>query len=202
MLYDESKLDKPIVSGDVEAVRRLLACSTTDPSEYYNLALWLAVEHRHEDIVRMLLADPRVDPSARSGFIVHEAIRKRAIGICLLLVRHPLFDVTTNRQGAIFWAADYDVAEIVQVLLEDPRLDAAEAIKQARGMSLRIMAAHGTWGIFGNRQMYEKYHPDVVQEYDAILAQALTMAWVAEQLITWKDLVWPMSDRIKASFII
>ncbi len=203
MLYDEFMLDKPIVSGDLQSVCRLLVCSTTDPSEHYNLALWLAVEHRHEDIVRVLLADSRVDPNARRGFIVHEAIRKRMINICLLLVTHPLFDVTNDRQGAIFWAADYDVAEVVQVLLEDPRVDVTEdVIRSATGKSRRLLVAHDKWGVSTQRKLYEKYYPDVVQEYDALLAQALTMAWLAEQVITWKDLVWPLSDRIKASFII
>ena len=201
-MLDSSDLDQAVVSGCVESVRKLLSCSTTNPSSSYNSALWHSVDRRNVDIVKALLADPRVDPNDRRGFIMYEAIRQRMIEISLLLVTHPRFDPACDRHGAIFWAADYDVAEVVRVLLDDPRVDATGAIEQATGTSRLIMAAHDTWGICNHRALYEKWHPLIVEEYDAMLSRSYTMAFVAKQLPTWSDAVEPVAKRLKASFIL
>jgi hypothetical protein len=173
-----------------------------DPSFEHNFSLYHAVESGHLDVVKLLLGDPRVNPNDRNGFIVATAMRNRHIEVALCLVTHPRTDPTIDDQGVIFWAADYNLPDVVRVLLEDPRVVVyGDTIQYATGESRKLLVAHDKWGVSSQRKVYEEYHPDVVQEYDAILAQALTMAWLAEQVITWKDMVWPMSDRIKASFI-
>lgn len=195
-------LDAASCWGTVETVKICLAHPDVDPSWQRNIALYHAVESSHLEVVKLLLADPRVNPNDRNGFIVAEAMRKRRVDIALCLVTHPRTDPTIDDQGAIFWAADYDLHAVVRVLLEDPRVEVnKDTIEHATGQSRKLLAAHSKWGILRKRALYEIYHPAVVREYDATFAQALTMAWVAEQVITWKDLVWPLSDRIKASFI-
>lgn len=195
-------LDAASCWGCVETVRVCLTHPDVDASFQHNISLYHAVESGHIEVVKLLLADPRVNPSDRNGFIVAEAMRKRRVDIALCLVTHPRTDPTIDDQGAIFWAADYNLQDVVRVLLEDPRVEVnKDTIEHATGQSRKLLAAHSKWGILRKRALYEIYHPAIVQEYDAILAQALTMAWLAEQVNTWKDLVWPLSDRIKAFFI-
>lgn len=38
-------------------------------------------------------------------------------------------------------------------------------------------------------------------EFEAIRVQVRTIEWIGEQIPPWKDLVWPMSDRMWAFFI-
>lgn len=188
--------------GNAHLVKMCLAYPAIDPSCFHNRPLLRAVEHGHLEVVKLLLADPRVNPNDRNGFIVATAMRNRHVNVALCLVTNPRTDPTLDDQGAIFWAADYNLPDVVRVLLEDPRVEVnKDTIEHATGQSRKLLAAHSKWGISRKRALYEIYHPKIVEEYDAILAQALTMAWLAEQVITWKDLVWPLSDRIKASFI-
>jgi hypothetical protein len=189
--------------GNAHLVKMCLACPAIDPSSLHNRPLLRAVEHGHLEVVKLLLADPRVNPNDRNGFIVATAMRNRHVNVALCLITHPRTDPTLDIQGAIFWAADYNLPDLVRVLLEDPRVFVLEdTIRHAAGESRKLLVAHEKWGVSSQRLLYEEYHWGVVQEYDATLAQALTVAWLAEQVIIWRDLVWPMSDRIKASFII
>lgn len=197
-----SSLVEAVDQNDVVSVAKLLLCQTVDPSWNHNAALLCATMNGNAEIVKRLLEDPRVDPNDRNGFIVQEAIRHRDINVSLALVAHPRTDVTIDDQGAIFWAADYDVSEVVRVLLEDPRVNAMGAVEHAKGKSMRIMAAHDVWGIRNHRALYEKWHPLIVEEYDAMLSRSYTMAFVAKQLPTWSDTVEPVAKRLKASFIL
>lgn len=188
--------------GIARVVQRLLLNPNIDPSCQNNAPLHLAAESGHLEVVKLLLADPRVDPNDRNGFIVSTAARARHIDVAMCLVTHPRTDPTIGERRAIFWATAYDLPEVVKVLLEDPRVVVdKDTIRYAAGKSRKPLVAHDKWGVSRQRELYEKYHSGIVQEYDAILARALTMAWVAKQLPTWGDLVWPMSDRLKASFI-
>lgn len=196
-------LDAASCWGSVETVQICLAHPGVDPSFEHNISLYHAVESGHLEVVKLLLADPRVNSNDRNGFIVATAIRERHVDVATCLVTHAHTDPTIDDQGAIFWAADYDLHAVVRVLLEDPRVEVnKDTIEHATGQSRKLLAAHDKWGVTSQRKLYEEYHSAIVQEYDAILAQALTMAWVAKQLPTWMDLVWPMSDRLKASFFI
>jgi len=209
-----SSLVEAVEQNDVVSVAKLLLCQTVDPSWNYNAALLCATMNGNAEIVKRLLKDPRVNPSDRNGFITYEAIRRRHVDIGLMFITHPRTDVTLDDQGAIYWASDYNVAEVVRLLLEDPRVDATKAIECATGKSRRIMAAHDIWGIRNHRALHEKWHPEIVEEYDLVVSQGVTMAFVARGirasedarnvsvLPPWSDTVEPMAKRLKASFIL
>jgi hypothetical protein len=195
-------LSKFAAQGDSRAVLACLAHPNVDPTWKNNQALHRAVVNNYLDIVKMLLADPRVDVNDSKNNALTAAIRTGRSTVALYLLKHPRTNPRIHDDSLVFWAAGCDLSEVLRVLLEDPRVVVDESIiHRALGRSRRLLVAHDKWGVSTQRKLYEKYYPAVVQEYDAILSQALTMAWVAEQLIAWKDLVWPLSDRMWAFFI-
>jgi Ankyrin repeats (3 copies) len=73
------------------------------------------------DIVRMLLADPRVDPSACNA-IAWASENGNAATVKLLLA-NPRVDPSASNQEAIRWASGRGHTEIIRMLLADPRID-------------------------------------------------------------------------------
>lgn len=199
-VYDETLLFAAARHGREQLVRVLLENPLIDPSLAHNEALFVAVSHEHAGVVKLLLADPRVNPGDRVGFIVHTAIRLEDSLIALLLLADPRVDPTQDDNGALFWAAYYDVPDIVQVLLDDSRVNAAGTISSACGRSLRLLATHEHWGIRNHREIYNERHRSLVIEYDVIISQCYAMGFVAKQQRTWESLVEPLVDRLKASF--
>jgi hypothetical protein len=116
----------------------------------------------------------------------------------LLLIAHPCFDPSIDRQGPIFWAVDYDQTEITRALLANPRVIAAGAIEGATGKSRVLLATHEKWGMTTScRTLYEQHQPELTRAYDAVTA----ICFVAKQLQnTWSDMVEPMAERLKNSF--
>ena len=59
-------------NNDTETVHTLLA-SGVDPSKNHNIALRMAALYGQTEIVKMLLADPRVDVTDRDNDAIHKA---------------------------------------------------------------------------------------------------------------------------------
>jgi Ankyrin repeats (3 copies) len=75
------------------------------------------------DIVRMLLADPRVDPSALNQYAFRSASQYGHIDIVRLLLADPRVDPSVGSQSVFLWACEKGHIEIVRILLADPRVD-------------------------------------------------------------------------------
>jgi len=145
----------------------------------------------------MLLADARVDPSVRNNEPIRHAARSGHADVTRLLLSHHKVDPSALNNNAIFEAARWAHTAAVKILLTDQRIDARRAIVSANIKCARVLAADERWGIESKRHLYARYHPQLVQEYDATLSQCYTMAFVAKQLPTWSDMVEPVAKRLK-----
>jgi hypothetical protein len=159
-------------NGDVHQVWLSLADASVNPSHDESAALRAAVGNNREHVVRMLLKDARVDPCACENACLH-------------------------------WAVRYNQTKILQMLLAESRVGGHELMENcicwAWGECLCIFLLNDRFGVGIYRHLYIKYHPDLVLQYDAMISQCLTMAWVARQLPPWSDTVLPLSERLKAA---
>lgn len=151
--------------------------------------------------VRDLLANPRVDPKAQSNVALRWAVYNEHADVMRVLLADPRVRPSAKENNAIYSAVTYEGISAFQLLLADTRVDDLEMIVYARGECARLLACHRHFGIRQHRHVYEKYHPTLVNLYDAALARGLTMAWVAKQLPPWESLVEPVAKRLKAGFI-
>lgn len=93
-----------------------------------NYALLKACSGGHTDIVRMLLSDPRVDPSCRLNKPIIRACEEGHLEIVrLLIMDHRLFP--TNFSTCLQRASRFGRFEVVKMLLNDSRIPVNEALK-------------------------------------------------------------------------
>ena len=90
-------------------------------------------------VVRLLLADKRVQPHARSNAALRLAAMNGHVGVLEVLLTHPLIDPSSEEQYAIGIAAQNGHADAVALLLADRRVDAAAA----NNWPIRAAAAEG-----------------------------------------------------------
>lgn len=70
-----------------------------------NFAISLASEYGHLDTVKLLLADPRVDPSARKDYALRMACEYNHLEITKLLLADPRTDPSTTDNISVQIAA-------------------------------------------------------------------------------------------------
>jgi hypothetical protein len=130
-----------------------------DPSANDNEAIRAACKENFEDIVSLLLKDPRVDPSARNNEAIRLAIEiggerfsrlikwwgtedwaisessTRHLCVVFLLLKDPRVDPSANDNEVIRRASYYGCINLIEFLLKDPRVDPSaqnsEAIRLA-----------------------------------------------------------------------
>ena len=115
-------------------LRLLLADSRANPHAHANSPICDAARNGHTEIVRLLIGDPRVDPSARDNryfiyFILFLFETKESDNILLylllfqtaIIISINLFFSNFNR--AIRYSARHGHLKIVKLLLSDPRTD-------------------------------------------------------------------------------
>jgi hypothetical protein len=188
--------------GDLQEVRALLVDSRVDPSAGNNYALTAAAYSGNWKIAQILLADERVQlqPAMDDRSLLYAIFNSGSADIVRLFLAKTSVDPSVFDNYAIRWAAVNGHVETVRVLLKDNRVNAIDAIPWAKDNCARVLAADERFGIERERELYSKHHPDLVRQYDAMICQCLTMAWVAKQLRPWSDIVWPWSDRMKAGW--
>jgi hypothetical protein len=94
----------------------------------YNYAIYWASQNGHAEVVRLLLTDPRVDPSVRGNEeICHDALAKASqnghVEVVRLLLTDPRVDPSALNNYAIRFASQNGHVEVVQLLLSDHRVD-------------------------------------------------------------------------------
>ncbi|KAJ3032067.1 UNVERIFIED_CONTAM: hypothetical protein HDU68_006840 [Siphonaria sp. JEL0065] len=77
----------------------------------------------HAEMVSMLLQDPKVDPSARSGAAIRIASQKGHAGVLQVLLADPRVDPAVLENYAIRLAAQNGYLEACRILLKDERVD-------------------------------------------------------------------------------
>ena len=99
-------------------------------------AIRFASMEGHIEVVRLLLQDPRVDPSVSNNEAILNAVSNGHTEIVRLLLQDPRVDPTDDNNWAIRDASELGHTEVVRLLLQDPRVDPSEnnnyAIKAAR----------------------------------------------------------------------
>jgi ankyrin repeat protein len=149
-------------------VEWLLQDGRADPSAGNKSAIQEAAWNGHVEVVRLLLADKRVDlgsfgavleavarrdtvavlkllkegnvdPSALGVFLIRWASRDGHLEIVRVLLRDRRVDPTASNNKAIWWAARNGHAEIVQLLLKDGRADPAKGLLRVKSSKIRKM---------------------------------------------------------------
>lgn len=85
----------------------------------------MASSRGHVQIVRFLLADQRVDPSADNDYAIRYASRNGYTGVVRLLLSNEKVDPSVNSNEAMLLASENEHLEIVQILLSEPRVDSS-----------------------------------------------------------------------------
>ena len=94
-----------------------------DPSAYENWAIRLAADHGHPEVVKVLLADPRVDPSAANNFAIRSASQNGHLEVVKALLADKRVNPSVHDNFAIRYASYCNYIEVVKLLLLDPRVD-------------------------------------------------------------------------------
>jgi ankyrin repeat protein len=108
-----------IHAGSTNVVRLLQ--TYIDVTSIRNYALLEAVRFGHTDIVRMLLADPRVQKVSLDGFALVNASGLGHTEIVKLLLKEGRIDPNTYSGDPLKRACLYGQTDVVRVLLADPR---------------------------------------------------------------------------------
>ena len=115
-------------SGDIEIATSLI--DKVDPALSTNWAMEGACKNGHLEIVRLLLADPRVNPADRNNVSIDFAIHYGHIDIVRLLLDDSRVASSLSFMASINWAKQWKRTEIVDLLTEHLyRLDGPEYTK-------------------------------------------------------------------------
>ncbi|KAJ3009680.1 UNVERIFIED_CONTAM: hypothetical protein HDU68_002545, partial [Siphonaria sp. JEL0065] len=108
-------------------------------------ALQLAVENRRGGVLRLLLGDPRVDPSVVENEAVRIASKIGMVEGVRMLLSDPRVDPSALDNEAIRLAAKEGHADVVRLLLMDPRVNSAacgnQAIREAAALGRAAVVA-------------------------------------------------------------
>jgi hypothetical protein len=146
------ELYKASHAGDVDAVRDILLRGQYEPFDELKTSLSFSCLHGHPDIAKILLSDPRlqpqilyrilcpvvlkgrvevvkflladcrVDPTAEDNKLIYIAAARGYTDIVKLLLQDPLVDPTARNYKALAKAVRYKRTDTVQVLLQDDRI--------------------------------------------------------------------------------
>ena len=94
-----------------------------DPSDNDNYAIREASRNGHTEVVKLLLADPKVDPSASNNDAIRWASQNGHTEVVKLLLTDHRVDPATWNNEPIRYASQNGHAEVVKLLLADPRVD-------------------------------------------------------------------------------
>lgn len=135
-------------NGHAEVVSILLSDGRADPSARENFCIRAACALGHLDIVKLLLNDPRVDPSERNNWCINVASSDPVYrGDHNIVTGDALFMAEVTQ----FWEYRRDdtilnfstnsnaYAEIVSLLLRDPRVDPSGALRHTLNIIIANM---------------------------------------------------------------
>ena len=86
-------------------------------------SMWLASDLGYTDIVKLLLQNPKVDPSILNNKALRLAVENGHSDIVKLLLQDPRTDPSVQNNKMIIFASGYGYTNVVEVLLQDPRVD-------------------------------------------------------------------------------
>jgi len=113
------------IDNDPNKIIELIS-NGVDPCAFDNMLIGWASKHGHANLVKILLKDLRVDPSAMKNFsIIHasHASGSHNINIVKKLLKDPRVDPGARDNQAIISACYAGKKEVVELLLKDHRVD-------------------------------------------------------------------------------
>jgi hypothetical protein len=133
-----------------------------NPSLYDNSAIKIATRHHYTEITKMLLNDPRVDPSVDDNFAILYTSNPEIIK---MLLTHPKVD--TSGYKIISNYSDCGYVELVEILLNDPRVNPSVnknlplrlAYKQENREIVFLL-----WNDIRVKNTLQKDHPNIYEE--------------------------------------
>ena len=96
---------------------------TVDLNKFGSAALIAASEKGHYEVVKLLLADNRVDPSAKNNYAIIAASNYGNTKVVKLLLADNRVDPSTCDNASIILASEYDHPEVVRLLLTNNKVD-------------------------------------------------------------------------------
>ena len=128
---DDDAIRTAAENGHLKVVELLLRDGRANPANWNNYAVHMAAENGHLAVVRLLMQDERVH------FDIVEAARYGYLKAVKMFLDDGA-DPTINNNDAIRWAAHWDHYAIVQLLLEDERVD-PEVLADAENPNIRYL---------------------------------------------------------------
>uniref|UniRef100_A0A6C0JS57 Uncharacterized protein n=1 Tax=viral metagenome TaxID=1070528 RepID=A0A6C0JS57_9ZZZZ len=104
------------ITGDYETVKSLI--TQINPSAEDNAAIGYASHDGHLEIVKLLLADPRVNPATNNNWPIRCASHNGHLEVVRLLLDDSRVDPSDIENCAVRWAKENGHTEIVQLLTE------------------------------------------------------------------------------------
>lgn len=123
--------------GCLKIVLALLNDKRVDPSAKNCESLHYAIQNGHHEIVRLLLMDERIDKQFinQQTYFWESAIKEGYVEMIKAFLEHTDIDPSTNNQFPLICACHYGKLQVIEQLLQDPRVDISanyyEAIKLA-----------------------------------------------------------------------
>ncbi|KAJ3030026.1 UNVERIFIED_CONTAM: hypothetical protein HDU68_010375 [Siphonaria sp. JEL0065] len=105
----------------VDEMKRFI--NHANPADGNNEAIYVASFSGHLEIVRLLLADPRVDPSDKASNCFMAAAQNNHIEVVQALLQDARVDPSAQNNFALEAAVDGGHTKLVEILLQDPRVD-------------------------------------------------------------------------------
>lgn len=132
LMPTEENLETAAERNLTDILALLLQTPSLDPT----LVLSTAVEHGHVEATKMLLADPRTNPTEDAETaLLPEAVNTGNLDLVKVLLASPKIRPDAGRPDALSISIEANRPDMVAVLLEDPRIDAEvndyEHLKQA-----------------------------------------------------------------------
>ena len=143
-----------------------------------NDAIGSASSDGHSEIVKLLLADHRVDPSANDNYAIRISSSHGNLEVVKLLLADPRVDPSDNHNYSIRNASNNGHLEIVKLLLTDPRVDPSNGNNYA----IRMAAQHGYFEIVSRLLQDPRVDPSVYDN-DAIIMASKSHYDVVELLM-------------------
>jgi hypothetical protein len=112
-------LDCCKIGGPMVVIKYLIKNKCVDP----RLGIKSASKHGHVEVVKLLLGDPRVDPSADDNYAIRFASGKGHVDVVKLLLSDPRVIPSAFDSFVIRWASGNGHVDVVKLLLSDPRVD-------------------------------------------------------------------------------
>ena len=87
--------------------------------------LKLAIYNKYYNIVELILKQ-KLNFYNEEEFFIYLNLDKKNIDIFIKLITHPNFDITINNNWAIRYAAENGIVELVELLLQNPKVNPAD----------------------------------------------------------------------------